>query len=147
MAYVPNAQRDAATLEKLRVSRREYQRRFREAKGPAYNNARSKAWRDANPEKVRQINRRGNMRRYGRTTEEYEQLFVAQDGRCALCQGTPTAGRGNCLYQDHDHRTGKNRALLCHHCNLLIGNAREREDVLTGAIAYLRKWQDNGPTN
>ena len=43
------------------------------------------------------------------------------------------------LYVDHDHLTGKLRDLLCHHCNLLLGNAQDSVERLRLAIAYLQR--------
>lgn len=42
-------------------------------------------------------------------------------------------------YIDHDHETGKVRALLCNSCNSLLGYSREDEKILHNAIKYLRK--------
>ncbi|MER7677577.1 endonuclease domain-containing protein [Streptomyces sp. NPDC096934] len=44
-----------------------------------------------------------------------------------------------------NHATGEIRALLCHHCNLLIGNAKESTDRLRLAITYLERHQSSHP--
>ncbi len=38
---------------------------------------------------------------------------------------------------DHDHKTGAWRGVLCHHCNIMLGGARDRLDVLEAAMKYL----------
>lgn len=46
--------------------------------------------------------------------EQYDALFAAQGGTCALCPATPKSRR---LHIDHDHASGRVRGLLCHRCN------------------------------
>lgn len=82
-------------------------------------------------------------RLYGITLDEYNQMLARQEHLCALCGERPDTSRR--MHVDHDHATGKIRALLCHHCNLLIGNAKESTERLRQAIAYLERHQDNRP--
>lgn len=74
-------------------------------------------------------------RLYGITLEQYKTKEAEQGGRCGLCGQIPETDRR--LHVDHDHRTGKLRDLLCHHCNLLLGNAQDSTERLRLAIAYL----------
>lgn len=53
-------------------------------------------------------------RTYGLAPGEYDRMLAAQDGRCAICAKQPRTKR---LSVDHDHRTGRVRALLCQPCN------------------------------
>lgn len=71
---------------------------------------------------------------YKLTVEEWEQLYEAQNGACAIC-GIPKPRLE--LSIDHNHVTGKVRGLLCPLCNTLIGFARERTIFLERAAAYL----------
>ena len=41
------------------------------------------------------------------------------------------------LAVDHDHRTGKIRAVLCYNCNTALGKFKEDTTLLQNAIAYL----------
>ena len=77
------------------------------------------------------------LRHYGMTLEQYDRMFEDQDGVCAICGGINKSGRR--LYVDHNHKTGKIRALLCCLCNNLIGNARENITILRSTINYLKE--------
>lgn len=87
-------------------------------------------------------NRRGALRKYGLTIEEHEQMLAAQDGKCAIC-GNPPKPDGvraaSRLHVDHDHTTGKVRALLCNHCNRGLGAFGDNPELLTLAATYLRE--------
>lgn len=50
------------------------------------------------------------QQQYGITSEEYQELFEAQRGRCYICHRKPRTLR---LAVDHDHATGEVRGLLC----------------------------------
>lgn len=39
---------------------------------------------------------------------------------------------------DHCHKTKRVRGIICHHCNLVLGHARDSVEVLSAAIAYLK---------
>lgn len=56
-------------------------------------------------------------RKYGITTEEFEEMAAAQDQKCAACGKRPK-GR---LHVDHDHETKRVRGLLCGPCNRALG--------------------------
>lgn len=97
---------------------------------------------DANPDR-REVNRRGLLwRKYGITPDQYDEMFAAQNGVCALCaqpadpNGVRAASR---LHVDHDHETGKVRALLCNHCNRGIGAFRDDPDLMQRASLYVWK--------
>lgn len=77
-------------------------------------------------------------RRYGLTTEEFAARKAMQGGKCAICQGPPS-GRGVDFHVDHCHETHKVRGLLCHHCNIGLGNFKDRVDLLQAAQKYLNE--------
>lgn len=72
---------------------------------------------------------------YGLLPGEYQKLFEAQDGKCAIC----LEPRSQRLSVDHDHKTGLVRGLCCRRCNnyLLAKGARDRPEVLRAAADYL----------
>jgi hypothetical protein len=91
----------------------------------------NKANRDARPNaRLREHLRR----RFGITPEDYDAMFAAQGGVCAICGSPP---RGRRLSVDHDHDTDEVRGLLCSTCNAGIGSMRDDPELLRRAIAYL----------
>jgi hypothetical protein len=63
-------------------------------------------------------------RKYGLTTERYDQLSAEQDKCCAVCKKPETRvlhGVIARLCVDHCHKTGVVRQLLCFNCNKLLG--------------------------
>lgn len=61
-----------------------------------------------------------------------------KQGICALC------GNFGSLYQDHDHKTGLRRDLICPPCNTGLGAYRDDVSLLAKAIEYLVKWSRVG---
>ena len=70
------------------------------------------------------------------TIDQYNELFVKQEGKCIICGKHQNELKGR-LYVDHDHSTGKIRGLLCKKCNLLLGYSNDDINILKGAIEYL----------
>lgn len=85
------------------------------------------------------------QRAYGITLEQYNELFAAQGGVCAICRqkeiNITKEGEPRMLAVDHDHKTGAIRGLLCTYCNTLIGLAGDSIDRLRAVIDYLRSHQ------
>lgn len=75
---------------------------------------------------------------YGITVEQYNQMFVDQYGKCAICKCSDW-GHNSRPSVDHNHTTGVIRGLLCHSCNAAIGLLKDSADVVTSALAYLVK--------
>ena len=74
-------------------------------------------------------------KRYKVTKEDYEKMLKEQNGKCLIC------GRNfdeiyfpRNTHIDHDHKTGKVRALLCNNCNVILGNAFDNPLILVSAI-------------
>jgi hypothetical protein len=74
---------------------------------------------------------------YGITLEDYNEMFSAQDGKCAICSGGPNGEKRLCV--DHCHSTGKVRGLLCDKCNVGLGRFNDDLALLEKAIEYLKK--------
>lgn len=76
---------------------------------------------------------------YGITIEEYDDMLKRQNGVCAICL-KPESQSYRRLAVDHNHTTGKVRALLCYGCNRGIGSFKENPDSLRSAADYLESW-------
>ena len=76
---------------------------------------------------------RHREREYGVTEEQYNNMILSQNNLCAICSQPST----RTLNVDHDHETGKVRALLCINCNLGIGNFQDSLVYLQNAVDYL----------
>jgi hypothetical protein len=72
--------------------------------------------------------------RFGITRAEWEAIFHAQGGRCAICA---TIDPGSHWCTDHCHQDGKIRGILCHKCNLGIGHLNDDPTIIRNALAYL----------
>jgi len=109
---------------------------------------RNREWTRANPQKASAINKRSNIKNssakkqrarkyqlklYGFNFETFEAQLLFQNNRCAICflvfTKTP--------HIDHDHYLGNTRALLCGHCNRLLGAANDSIKILYSAVNYL----------
>lgn len=120
--------------------------RRRRAERPEDVNASNRKYRAAHRESVRAYHRAYRKRnrerlyfiaiksKFGVTREQYEAMFAAQHGTCALCSKVPK--RRLCV--DHDHATGAVRALLCTSCNSLLGKIENDMGFIERALAYLR---------
>ena len=71
--------------------------------------------------------------RYGLTPEDYAAMAMSQDHACAICADDSP------LVVDHDHESGKVRALLCHACNRGLGHFRDSPARLRNAAEYLER--------
>lgn len=103
-------------------------RRAAYAANPQPHRDRMNTYRAMNRERYRRIAREFRWRREGLcnpdgsvfTQDDYDRLFDAQGGLCALCDNpekiTPRTPTG-ALAADHDHASGRVRGLLCRRCN------------------------------
>lgn len=111
-------------------------------------NARAKAWITNNRErhlKYWSDRRKNNPRAiltaklkamFGITLEQYESYAINQKHCCAIC-GTAQSEQRRKMAVDHCHATGKVRGLLCHNCNVGLGNFKDSPQILTKAISYI----------
>lgn len=112
----------------------------------AVKNEALKRRRRENPEKYREITRKSErkrrLKRYGLTEDEYNQLFDKQGCVCAICSSNDSRSVKG-WHLDHCHVTGKVRGVLCHRCNLMLGNSVDNPLILEKGAAYLRKYRIN----
>ena len=128
------------TQEEKLLYWREYHRKRRlDPLQRELDNKKQQARRKANPEKAKEASRKSEQRRrlskYGLTIDQYTKLLKSQGDRCAICEVPLLDNR--LTHVDHCHATGKVRGILCRHCNLLLGNAKDSLVILSAAYSYL----------
>ncbi len=115
---------------------------------------RSRRYREAHPERVREQARRyreanpgqAMRRNHGLRAGDWAALRAAQDGRCYLC-GDPLPEDGRAVVVEHDHRCcppsrscPRCRRGLAHHvCNAVIGLAGDDPELLRRIAANLQR--------
>jgi hypothetical protein len=142
--------------EKVKAMKKRYYAKYKDklaaavkkwrAENLAKNAAAKREWRKNNKERVAEQKKRyyekhtatvraGQYRvKFGITIAEYERLFAAQQGLCAICQQPPGSRRFDV---DHCHNSKVVRGLLCTRCNRLLGYAYDNINNLRRAIDYL----------
>jgi len=78
--------------------------------------------------------------KYGISRSEWDALFASQGNCCAICTVTEPGGKSH-WHTDHCHDTGKVRGILCHHCNRMLGAARDTRVILSAGMQYLERNQ------
>ncbi len=88
------------------------------------------------PHKLLAATRRYHLRQFGLDDASYGALLANQRFACALC-GRPSTLFKKKFSVDHDHKTGKVRALLCSSCNTGLGLFQDSPARLRRAARYL----------
>lgn len=130
---------------------REIARRARERRKEAAA-AEQRRWRKENPDKVaaayakrlahpdyklRKLHDR--VKKFGITGEQYTAMVTAQNNKCGACGTDKPSKRSVKRWAvDHCHGSGAVRGLLCHSCNLTLGNVSDNISTLESLIAYLK---------
>ena len=102
-----------------------------------HNRMKSARWRRENPELAKLKAQVGSMRYRGIdiNEEQYTSLISGSNGNCEICCNPnysrhPDSDKPKALFIDHDHVTGKVRGLICHHCNVALGGAKDNIETL-----------------
>lgn len=77
---------------------------------------------------------------FGISLQDYLELVQKQNGVCAICFRPETRlhkGKVRQLSVDHNHTTGKIRALLCGSCNIALGLLDEDKSRIYSVLRYL----------
>lgn len=71
--------------------------------------------------------------RYGVSAADVDRMIAEQGGICPICRKRPA------LHVDHDHKTGKVRAIVCEMCNGGPGQFKDDPEIIRRAIEYIRR--------
>jgi 5-methylcytosine-specific restriction endonuclease McrA len=87
-------------------------------------------------------------RKFGIDEQTYKKMLAEQGGVCACCGNPeiridPRTGNPLSLAVDHDHQTGKIRALLCSACNISFGLLNESPERIRYLLQYAERIQQN----
>lgn len=91
--------------------------------------------------KISSIVEKNRIKVCGVDDDKFNAMLKSQNFKCAICRNDLKNDRSTHL--DHNHKTGKVRAILCHYCNTGLGLFKDNVELLQKAISYL-KWYDNG---
>ena len=106
-------------------------------------------YKERNKDKIKQYNARNRehtleymkdyhtRNKYGITLKQKCDMLASQNNKCALCGNIFSSNTLICI--DHDHATGKLRALLCSACNTGLGCFKDSNILFHKAINYLKR--------
>lgn len=118
---------------------RGYRYACKECEAPRFNNYRNAP---GNRQRMADTRRRWNRTRlYNFPPELYDRRLAEQGNVCAIC-GTDTPGGKGQFHADHNHKTSQPRGVLCHNCNVALGNFQDNQEILRAAIEYLNKYSE-----
>lgn len=84
----------------------------------------------------REVRHRHTLKKkYNLTVEAWDEMFRLQGDACAICKVAENGGKR--WHTDHCHTSGVVRGILCSHCNLMLGHARDNAVVLRLAADYI----------
>jgi hypothetical protein len=100
----------------------------------------AKIWSNNYPEKRRKIVLKSQRRIHGNYVSEndFQTMLLSQNNKCAICNSEFLTTRHTNV--DHDHATGKIRALLCSGCNKGLGFFKDSIKNCKSAAKYLKKF-------
>ena len=81
--------------------------------------------------------------KYNITVEDYNKLLSEQSSKCDICDlelVNNSDDKFNRPVIDHNHKSGEVRAILCHKCNLALGNCNDSSEYTLKLYNYLKKW-------
>ena len=88
-------------------------------------------------EYIAEDRRRKTVAQYGITLEDWEEMWLAQEGKCKICGIEEKYAPKGRFHTDHCHETNIVRGLLCAYCNKGLGMFKDNTEFLAEAIKYL----------
>lgn len=132
--YATHIEAERERARRWRAANRERIRQYeksRRERDPTQARAAAKRWYEKTKAARRAVLR---SRWHGLTGEQVAARLAAQGGVCAICRNTARRWAG-----DHDHYTGRFRAVLCSPCNVGIGHLKDNPARLRAAADYLER--------
>jgi hypothetical protein len=123
----------AENPEAFRAAKAESYKRWRESHKEEHAR-RNAEWYRNNPDRIKD---HVLKQKFGITKADYDAMFAAQNGGCAVCSKPCKSGRR--LAVDHCHETSKVRGLLCMNCNNALGRVNDNIEILRNMIKYLER--------
>lgn len=102
--------------------------------------------RETRCKKCQRGRRRGAVRerllqyKYGISEDQYKAMHDEQHGLCRSCGLPETRRNTENLAVDHDHKTGKVRALLCQKCNTVLGLLDDDPEKIKSLLEYIQQY-------
>lgn len=81
------------------------------------------------------------LKKFGLTPKDYDLMFTAQNGCCAICLRHQNQFKRR-LAVDHCHTQGHVRKLLCSNCNAALGLCQENIQTLKNMILYVEETKE-----
>lgn len=128
--------RDCLDGMREQQDKRNKERREKYANDPVYRERQKKIVKEyqaANP----LIRKSQRIKKYDLSLEDYQNMFLTQKGKCAICGYSDVSIKNFFPMVDHDHETGRVRGLLCMNCNNGLGKFKDDINLLKSAILYL----------
>jgi Recombination endonuclease VII len=93
---------------------------------------------EANKERIGGTGRVRHLKdKYGLSTEDVAAMLASQHSACAICGTKDPRGKHKVFHVDHCHTTRAVRGLLCHNCNVGLGNFQDDPALLMRATEYI----------
>jgi hypothetical protein len=132
-----NEYKPVSNFFKEASSKRGYRYACKDCEAPRF-----KTYRAENQEKISATRLKWNRTKaYNFPPELFNKRFDEQGNACAICKSQNAGGRG-AFHADHDHDSSKPRGVLCHNCNVALGNFKDNPEILQAAIEYLNKYSE-----
>ena len=132
-----NEYKPASSFFKEASSKRGYRYACKECEAPRF-----KKYRKDNQDKVSATRLSWNRKKqYNFPPDLFNERFDEQGQVCAICKSPNAGGRG-AFHADHDHDSSQPRGVLCHNCNVALGNFKDNLEILQSAIEYLNKYSE-----
>lgn len=106
---------------------------------PEKQRLRYKEYSKRRPDIFEKARRRGVVRVYGLTLEQYEEMLLRCGYRCEVCGKMHEEKQYGRLTVDHNHKNGKIRGLLCLRCNAGLGQLMDNPQNVIKLFNYVSR--------